>query len=488
MVFILVEHPEDLGTVVREEDRAVLRPAAIWQLDEVRRLVDENVFTVAINQCCWGTSWRKPTRLLANSRQIRKWGPSGWPQFDDEGFYTGPLKQDCGCQVIRSLAKRSNDEAFRTTGTSVYPPRLDEAIAAAIIDYCLAHHASSPKVGEKRTCMVSQVEIQDDNKKKKEENRSEKVGNSEKFEPHYLEENDPDKGKEEEEKMEEGREGGGASSWRPGSGVPMQCFYKGKHRTIHDGGGLCSPGRWPVEQRRPLKVREGLELAAVVKSQFLKWLLKKGEVEVKEAFWKLASGKHPSSPFEESMEETRREVDKALANMGKRPERRAKDRASEIAFRRLEAMAEACGDEDCSWLASMAEEGVWLGVDEELPRVEKVFELKEKWNLDFVDDALRDSVADNYKSAEESADDIERQVLEEVEKGLDCGGKRAIQREAGNSGLGGGSKRNGIVGGKSHARWKLQRGCESSHQGEGQNEVSDDRWCVGCVVASGRGG
>ena len=125
MVFILVEHPEDLGTVVREEDRAVLRSAAIWQLDEVRRLVDENVFTVAINQCCWGTSWRKPTRLLANSRQIRKWGPSGWPQFDDEGFYTGPLKQDCGCQVTRSLAKRSNDEAFRTTGTSVYPARLD---------------------------------------------------------------------------------------------------------------------------------------------------------------------------------------------------------------------------------------------------------------------------------------------------------------------------------------------------------------------------
>lgn len=38
MVFILVEHPEDLGTVVREEDKAVLRPAAIWQLQEVRGL------------------------------------------------------------------------------------------------------------------------------------------------------------------------------------------------------------------------------------------------------------------------------------------------------------------------------------------------------------------------------------------------------------------------------------------------------------------
>ena len=353
---------------------------------------------------------------MSNSRMIRKWGPVGWPQFDEEGFYVGPLKQDCGCQVTRSLAKRSNDEAFRTTGTSVYPPRLDEAIAEAIVDYCLAHHASSPKVGEKRTCMVSQVDAKEDNKRKKEERTVEKDDRPKDVEPNYLEEKTPDKRKRDEDVREEGQEERG-TSWRPGSGVPMQCFYKGKHRTIHDGGGLCSPGRWPVEQRRPMKGREGLELAAVVKSQFLKWLLKKGEVEVKEAFWKLASGKHPSSPFEDAMEETRREVDKALSNMGKRPERRSRDRASEIAFRRLEAMAEACGDEDCGWLSAMAQEGVPLGVDEELPRVEKVFELKEKWNLDFVDDALRDSVADNYKSAEESADDIERQVLEEVERG-----------------------------------------------------------------------
>ena len=46
-----------------------------------------------------------------------------------------------------------------------------------------------------------------------------------------------------------------------------------------------------------------------------------------------------------------------------------------------------------------------------------MFELKEKCNLDFVDEALQDAVSDNYKSAEESAEDIERQVMEEVERG-----------------------------------------------------------------------
>lgn len=117
------------------------------------------------------------------------------------------------------------------------------------------------------------------------------------------------------------------------------------------------------------------------------------------------------------MEEARGAVDVCLERMGKEPARKADDRKSEIAFRRLEAMAEACGDEDSAWMIRMAEVGVPLGVDEELPRVPKVFEPKEKWSLDFVEEALRDSVADNYKSAEESAEDIERQVLEEVERG-----------------------------------------------------------------------
>lgn len=53
-VFVLVEHPEDLGTVAREEDKAVLKPASIWQLPDLRKLVGERLATVAINQCCWG--------------------------------------------------------------------------------------------------------------------------------------------------------------------------------------------------------------------------------------------------------------------------------------------------------------------------------------------------------------------------------------------------------------------------------------------------
>lgn len=389
-VFILVEHPEDLGTVVREEDRAILRPASIWQLQELRKVVRRTIYSVAINQCCWGTPWRKPTRLLSNSKEIKEWGPTGWPQFDEEGYYTGPLQQNCSCKITTTLAKKDNSEGFRTTGTSVYPPRLDEAIAEAIISHCKVNRTRSPKVGEKRTCATDLAMVEEGHKKKKEKDE----GALAEAKQSYPEIKDPGRAEEEEEV-------GGEKGQRPGFGVPMQCFYKGKHRTIHDGGGLGSPGRWPVEQRKQMRSRDGLELAAVVKAQFLKWLLKNGEKEVKEAFWKLA----------------RQEVDKVLKALGKSPERMPGDRQSEIAFRRLEAMAEVCEDEDSKWLIRMAEKGVPLGVDEELPRVERVFEPKEKWSLDFVEEALRDSVAENYKSAEESAEDIERQVLEEVDKG-----------------------------------------------------------------------
>ena len=253
--FVLAEHPEDLGTVVREEDGAVIRPASIWQLEEIKRLVQKGLERVGINQCCWGTTWRKPTRLLTNAAAIKQWGPVGWPTFDDQGFYEGPLQQNCGCQVTTSLAKKSNQEAFRTTGTSIYPPKLDEAIADAIIQHCYTHVTCPPLVGEKRTGEVESEAVHVEKKRKQDgdEAKSGKV---------CLERKDLSKAEGEDQKV--GRQ--------MRTGKPMQCFYKGKHRTIHDGGGLCFSGRWPVAQRGELRNREGREVAAVIKSQFLKWL------------------------------------------------------------------------------------------------------------------------------------------------------------------------------------------------------------------------
>ena len=60
---------------------------------------------------------------------------------------------------------------------------------------------------------------------------------------------------------------------RAGHGVPIRCWYKGKEKSIHDGGGLGSPGRWPVKQRRQLSSESALGLASCCKGEFLKWVL-----------------------------------------------------------------------------------------------------------------------------------------------------------------------------------------------------------------------
>lgn len=56
-------------------------------------------------------------------------------------------------------------------------------------------------------------------------------------------------------------------------------------------------------------------------------------------------------------------------------------------------------------------------MDEVMPRVPEVFEEKTSWRTSFTDEVLQDKWAKNYSSAEESAEDVERQVWEEVAAG-----------------------------------------------------------------------
>lgn len=110
------------------------------------------------------------------------------------------------------------------------------------------------------------------------------------------------------------------------------------------------------------------------------------------------------------MEEARGSVDKMLTELGLDPYIRECDCVSEVNFRRLKAMLDAIDDVDHLWLEEVAKEGVSLGVDEELPRVERVFEEKENWNLSFAEEEFRDVTAENYKSAENSSADVKRHM------------------------------------------------------------------------------
>ena len=195
-----------------------------------------------------------------------------------------------------------------------------------------------------------------------------------------------------------------------------------------------SPGRWPVNSKKPLRGEHGIKLAAECKRLYLDWILgvsKGSEKRLEEIFWSLAGGKSKASPFEEFMGGARNALDRVLVEMGMDPSRREGDRASEVNFRRLQAMLEAM-----IGLSEIAEEGVALCVDGELPE-------------SFTEEEFRDVTAENYKSAEESSADIKRQVLEEVELGLIAkmsGGGGDVQRAASGCSAGGHAQRIGIIG------------------------------------------
>ena len=316
LILVFSEHPEDLGAVRRQEDGLWMQPASMWQRQEwVRILEEQDMFTVVYNQCCWGASYRKPTRSVTNLPDIRHWGPNEWPIFDEDRMYIGPCI-NCSCNPQCSLVKKHNYQTFETTGTSSYPPDMDLALAAAFVNQIKAT-VSLPSFQSGG----DQVETE-----------------AEKWEP----------GTKEKEKEKE-------TSMKPEITASID---------------TCPSG-----------------------------------------------GKHPSSPFVENIEKMKEELDQELEAMGLAPRRREGDRDTEIHFRRLIAMLLAVQDEDVDFLGPMAKDGVPLGVDEEMPRTPRVFEEKTKWAREFVDYVLEEQMATNYASAEESQEDIRRQVMEEVAMG-----------------------------------------------------------------------
>ena len=59
--------------------------------------------------------------------------------------------------------------------------------------------------------------------------------------------------------------------------------------------------------------------------------------------------------------------------------------------------------------------GVGLGMGWPCPGCQMGFEAKETWSLEFTEEGFRDKTTGSYKSAEENAEDIEKQVMEAVQ-------------------------------------------------------------------------
>lgn len=143
LVALLLEHPEDLGAT-RAKPSLHIRPASIWQLPELRKMVEKHFYTIVFYQCVLGAPSRKPTRFLTSLLELLPLGIRGWPRLSSEGLYLGPLPAACRCgRQHRGIIKKSADEDFTTTQAAAYPPFMNSLIAKAIFAHCNILFSSS---------------------------------------------------------------------------------------------------------------------------------------------------------------------------------------------------------------------------------------------------------------------------------------------------------------------------------------------------------
>ena len=278
LVQVFVEHPEDLGVAYREEDGMLMDPASIWQLQRLRHCTRPasvlQLFTVVFNQCCWGAPYRKPTRILTNITPLKAWGSIQWPQFDGHGHYVGPTLA-CQCRPSVTLARTAQDPNFRTSTTSAYPEAMDHALAAAI----LSQWASTP-LQTKEGAGGGESKSFGERKK---ETVHEEAAKGQKREQEVAD-------KESRQQPKKFKKDLGAL------GPPMRVSYKGEVRSLHDGAGLCSPGRWPVSKRAQARSEREAATRRWFEEAFTTWTSTVGEDKAKEIFWAMAGGKLYMNP------------------------------------------------------------------------------------------------------------------------------------------------------------------------------------------------
>ena len=156
-----------------------------------------------------------------------------------------------------------------------------------------------------------------------------------------------------------------------GAGPPRKARHMGGDKPFGDGGGLCSPGRWPPWRRRLPSALP--ELRTRLTGQFEKAVraASDGADDPLSFMLKLAAGRFKTCPFGEPLLKETRAMFRDVLDMPA-----AEDVESTGQVFHLPLMARllrAYGDPDWRFVQEIGE-GVSLGVDEDLPRTPAVFE------------------------------------------------------------------------------------------------------------------
>ena len=153
-VLALLEFPEDLGKTAKGT------PASIWRVPEMRELSSLGLVRGAIFQNRWApVPYAKPTGLITDADVLVS-TPGfhvGWPAFDSQGFYKGPLPMpDSSCEPL--IGKDSSGR-FKTQPTAADHPSMSLKLAAGLLESWLHRHWAPQKRGTSSTGEEAAQEI-----------------------------------------------------------------------------------------------------------------------------------------------------------------------------------------------------------------------------------------------------------------------------------------------------------------------------------------
>ncbi len=205
-----------------------------------------------------------------------------------------------------------------------------------------------------------------------------------------------------------------------GIGPPLFVGGGDRLRPLYDGGGLCSPGRWPPHRRPCVQSATLGRLRKVIKQHLDEALSQLGR-SANELLEVLTRGGARESPFAATL--VGRLVDQFHEVLGERARERPQDRRCVIRLRLLQALLAEAGDPDSAVIADYVE-GVPIGVGVKLPRTPAVFDRRTRWSIPeqrerdaHLAEQLSFDWRTNYLSTAPHLQELERQLEELVDKG-----------------------------------------------------------------------
>jgi len=395
----------------------------------------------------------------------------GWPRFDAGRRYLGPLPPHCGHVHTKKLIGWDAElGSFRTAPSAAYPPLMCEWLAEAIIlhvsSFNVQNSVKQPPTGEEEgqgnltdkkdltmenltmqnhttqvACSSDALDIASSSDAL--DNMSTVKGDTPPSAGHPTQiasssNTLPEKRKRGSNRQKEGTpqapkiviedtsDEDEDGHWRPllrhhlgGSGLPVQARFGDKGRFMHDGAGLCSPGRYLPHQRRNYVWAGIRELQLSLRQLILQELPKYNTL-----IFHMATGKIVHSPFSEELLGKARDMWSGCirkAQEGKDLSISLEEVSPGQPFY-LEAIGETLRlmqDPDFRIYSRSSHSfrtGVPVGYNIRMPRTPAVFERKVHWRK--YEEMSFNPLNTNYKSVAGHEEALREQFIEEAKLGM----------------------------------------------------------------------